>query len=122
MADEQSRAEVLDDDNIGAEFPPDRPLGVDDRTADNAVVDSVAERADREVPENTDTAEPPVMVPIVDESDQYYDGEKDLVAEVEERPTGDGSESSSIASDRVPVPAEEAAIHLTDEQTEAVEP
>ena len=49
MSDAQDRAEALDDDKLGGEFPPDRPMGAEGRT-DHAQ-ESFAERDARHVPD-----------------------------------------------------------------------
>lgn len=54
MSDDPNLSELLDDDKLGEEYPPERPLGVEDQgvTADHgAIGDSLAERVAREVPD-----------------------------------------------------------------------
>lgn len=54
MTDDPNLSELLDDDKLPAEYPPERPLGVEDAgvTADHrAVGDSLEERMRREVPD-----------------------------------------------------------------------
>jgi hypothetical protein len=50
MPDDQDRAEALDDDKIGGEYPPERPLGTH-RRQDDAVPGSFAGREARTEPE-----------------------------------------------------------------------
>ena len=59
MSDEQDRAEAIDDDVVDSDefdeeppgdFPPDRPMGVDDIGAAD-LLDDVRTRAEREEPE-----------------------------------------------------------------------
>ena len=54
MSDDANLSELLDDDKLPDEYPPDRPLGVEDPgvTADHgAIGDSLAERVAREEPD-----------------------------------------------------------------------
>ena len=51
MSDAQDRAEQLDDDKLGGEFPPEQPLGADEGRTDHAQ-ESVAERDARHLPED----------------------------------------------------------------------
>jgi hypothetical protein len=51
MSDPQDRAEALDDDKVGPEFPPEEPLGVDDPAVTPTgqwLPESLEERAARE--------------------------------------------------------------------------
>lgn len=112
MADEQEKAEALDADMHDADFPPDRPQGVDDPTQDDRVEDDVATRELREEPDfvdrTTSAEDVPLIQPLVGEDEALLDDEKDLVADAEpgERdPEADGS----------PPAAEEAALHLEQE-------
>jgi hypothetical protein len=62
MSDPQNRAEALDDDKVGPEFPPEEPLGVDERAVTPAgqwLPESLEERTGREEPETAaPSAEP----------------------------------------------------------------
>jgi hypothetical protein len=51
MSDAQDRAEALDDDKLGGEFPPERPLGADEGRND-AVTESFEEREARHLPDD----------------------------------------------------------------------
>src|SRR3954447_10012046 len=100
-SDEQDRAEGLDDDKIGDEFPPDQPLGVDTygtTAAEERAGEPIVEALAREVPDDSATA----MDAGADEmivTERLDDDERDIVQERE------GA-----------VPAEEAALHI--EETE----
>ncbi len=90
MADDQDRAEVLDDDKVGGEFPPDRPLGAH-RHQDDVIPESFAGRDERTEPEVGETPSPEgVTVPMQDDDRVTADDE---VAET-------------------PEAAEEAALHV----------
>lgn len=92
MSDPQDRAEQLDDDAIGGEFPPDKLLGAQAYGAAGAephAPEGVAARAAREEPE-----ERPEPSGIPDDDDLV----DDVVQERE-----------------APIPAEEAAVHAIDE-------
>ena len=98
--DGQSGAEALDDAQLGADeailgdepsldYPPDRPLGVDEpQTVDDAVEDSVEERLAREEP-HIDTLPEDDEVPVLAEdwdgdamtADSYEPGPDELPAE-----------------------------------------
>lgn len=91
MTDGQDRAEALDDDKIGGEFPPDHLIGAEaygEAGAEPGAPESVERRAAREEPEQRPE---PTGEPGEDEID-------DTVQEHE-----------------APRPAEEAAVHVVDE-------
>jgi hypothetical protein len=98
--DGQSGAEALDDAQLGADeailgdepsldYPPERPLGVDEaQTVDDAIEDSVEERLAREEPDIgsiPEDAEQPVLAEDWDgdamTADAYEAGPDDLAAE-----------------------------------------
>lgn len=108
MADEQDRAEALDDDKIDPEFPPDEPLGADSRgvtAAEEALPESLAERVGREQAEEGIDAERPVVRPYAEPEEDLLDEEGQLVADAE---IGDADPEA----DGMPEPAEEAALRL----------
>jgi hypothetical protein len=109
MADEQDKAEALDEDQHDADFPPDQPQGVDDPTQDDRVEDDVATRALREEPDfierEESAADRPLVQPYVDEGESVLDTEKDLVAEAE-------LGGQDREADGAPPAAEEAALHI----------
>lgn len=51
MSDAQDRAEQLDEDKLGGEFPPDQPLGADEGRTDETA-ESFEERDARHLPED----------------------------------------------------------------------
>lgn len=115
MGDEQDRAEALDDETHDTDFPPERSMGVDDPTQDDRVEDSVATRDLREEREVSaeegapDPGERSVIQPYVSEEELLLDEEAELVADaaIDERdPDADGA----------PPAAEEAALHLEEEE------
>lgn len=124
MADEQRKAEALDDDHIGEEYPPDEPLGVEDygtTGAEQRIPEPLDERVLRDEPDVL-PGEQPLVVPTVDEDEARLDTEKDLVAEAAvhdvdtpEDPSGETGDRTATAADRAPAPAEEAAMHLEPE-------
>ncbi len=132
MTDDPNLSELLDDDKLPAEYPPDRPLGVEDPgvTADHgAIGDSLAERVAREEP---DTLAPPssdagALGHLVEpDAGSGPDLEADLVASVADADdlgameAGDvagGSDTlREVATERVDDrSAEELAMHVTEE-------
>ena len=90
MPDAQDRAEALDDDKLGGEYPPERPLGAH-RRQDDAVPESFAGRDARTEPE-AEERQP------VDPEEQPIDG--------------DGAISPSHEVPETPEAAEEAALRL----------
>ncbi len=107
MADAQDRAEALDDDELGGEFPPDQLLGAEaygEAGAEPGAPESVAKRAAREEPEERPLDTPPTageVDEVVLAPDDDFAGDPTLRDVVQER--------------EAPVPAEEAAIHVIDE-------
>jgi hypothetical protein len=102
MADEQDKAEALDDDKLGGDFPPDNPVGVDDPTQDDKIRDSFEDRGLREDPDGERVGN--LTLTDLDRG-AGPDEEKDLVADTA------GDETDPLANDRVPVAPEEAAVH-----------
>jgi len=119
--DEQSGSEALDDSELGADeaytedepaidYPPDRPLVVDEAYAgDDAVEDSFDRRTLREEPEAYDDpdvlVDPDELEPEVPDLSEDDDGDP-LTAEVDDR------------GDEAP-PAEESAVHIEPDDPEA---
>ena len=115
-----NNAEQLDEDLIGEEYPPEQPLGVND---DPDAMDSVTERAKRERPDNLGDDVGRVGQ-LVDQGDEGgVDLEADAVAsEIAPRPRRDQMDPSdptrgdwSVQDREEVMPAEEAAMHLTDD-------
>ena len=131
MSDDANLSELLDDDKLPDEYPPDRPLGVEDPgvTADHgAIGDSLAERVAREEPDvlpapsSDDGALGHLVEPDLGIAP---DAEADLVAsaaddELGALPDGDlvaGDDTlRDVATERVDDrSAEELAVHPTEE-------
>lgn len=123
MVDENNeQSQVLDDDVVPEEFPPEQPYGVSERltAAEEQLDEPLAERVKRERPD-TLGADPGRVGTLVDEGGT--DTEPDLVAEeVEPRIRRDqldpGSPTAAgyTTQDKEEVmPAEEVAMHLTDD-------
>jgi hypothetical protein len=113
MPDDENLSELLDDDKLeDAHYPPDRPLGVDDRGATDTQ-DSVEERARREIPEGQGSGRRREDVGTLIDPTPDVDDESDAVATaVEEHP--DRFDLDTTAQDLEEVePAEEAAMHIT---------
>lgn len=111
--DDNDRSEVLDDDVVPDKFPPERPYGVDERltAAEEQVDEPLAERRKRERPDRlgADTGR---VGPLVDEGGP--DTETDMVAQ--EIDAGSPAPDAGMTQDKEEVtPAEEAAMHRTDD-------
>jgi hypothetical protein len=135
--DEQAVAEGLDDDELSGEYPPDRPLGVDDEGVtglEQLGGESVSERDDRTEPEvwERQTAPASETGPQLEGEPEpgTVDDEKDLVAPPfpEEDPgsldadddfTGDET-TRDVATERSPEAAEDAAVRIDDDAPGAV--
>ena len=130
--DDANLSELLDEDKLPPEYPPDEPLGVDEygvTAAEEAVQEPLAERVAREEPD---------LVPPADDSTSGDVGtlvapesavdELDVTAEEVAREVGaagtppldDGdvafgdSTTRDVATERLDArPAEEAAVHTT---------
>lgn len=139
VGDSQSGAEFLDDDKLPSEYPPDRPLGADEygvTAYEETVPEPLEERLRREEPDfdelarrrgaDGDDADEAVGT-LVDTDEGGVDAEGDSVARsirrvpernlsVDDIAFGDET-LRDVATERLDeddVPAEEAAIHLTD--------
>lgn len=101
-----------DDDKLDdIQYPPDRPLGVDDRGVTDAL-DSVDERRRREIPDRCGSGRPDDVGTLVDQAGESgIDEEADAVA-MEARRDRLGLDRSVQDLEEVE-PAEEAAMHLT---------
>jgi hypothetical protein len=113
---DDNNAELLDEDVLEGEYPPDSPMGVDERLTaiEEQSGESFGHRVTREDPRD-DLAEPDdgsVGTLVAPGGDQWIDTEDTEVAE-ELRTTGGAG--WDMAQDREEVQsAEEAAMHLTD--------
>jgi hypothetical protein len=113
MPDDDNLSELLDDDKLeGMQFPPDRPLGAEDRGV-TEVEDSLTERMRREIPDRPSAGDLAEVGTLVD--DGGPDLEPDAVA-TEVRGDADplGLDRSTQDLEEVQ-PAEEAAMHITAE-------
>ena len=127
---DDDRSEAVDADKLSDEYPPDELLGSDDygiTGAEQRYDEPLDERVRREQPEATeadgaDGRSERVVQPVYEDGP---DEEADLVAEavedpdVRDRPPDDdvtGDETTrDVATERVPPPAEEVALHVEDE-------
>lgn len=69
MADEQERAESLDDDKLARDYPPDEPVASDDygtTGAEQEWDEPLEERVAREEPDKPATSDEDVAVPLVE--------------------------------------------------------
>jgi hypothetical protein len=131
MNNEESQ--LLDDDVVPQEYPPDQPLGVNERLtpSEEQVDESLADRVAREVPDDLAMEESAAdygqVGTLVDAGDEFnLDLEADMVAsEVAPEVRFDQLDSGDIAfgddtlrdvtqEKEGVIPAEEAAMHLTD--------
>ncbi len=131
MPDDDNLSELLDDDKLPAEYPPDEPLGVDEEalTVRGQQTDEpIADRVEREVPDMLGGMDDDSVGPLVAPGgDEGIDLTKESVAsEVGAAPDRDDLDAEDIASgdntlrdvatERVePRTAEEEAMHLTDD-------
>lgn len=126
MSDNQP-GELLDDDKLGGEYPPEQPLGATaygTTAAEQAVGESLAERVARE--------EPDVLVPgdagmelVQPDEGAHADVEGAEVAMLARNDLGPLSDDDPLAGDpslrdvatelEGAIPAEEAAMHIIDE-------
>jgi|GEM_PF-2086322 len=106
MGDPQDQAENLDDDELDGAYPPDKLLGAEaygEAGTDPGAPESVERRAAREEPE-----EVPGQL-----GDEAYGTEGPL--DPEDSFGGDESLRDVVQEREAPIPAEEQAIHLVDE-------
>ncbi|HEY6415253.1 MAG TPA: hypothetical protein VIX41_03410 [Acidimicrobiales bacterium] len=133
--DPDQTGEDFDDELLAGEFPPDDPLAVDDEGVtelEELGGESFAEREERTEPEvwerSGDDDEGDAVVELVGDDAGVPDEEADLVGERvgterddERGPLAPDDEFSGdettrdVATERVPPPAEDAAIHVDDE-------
>ncbi|MDP9006805.1 MAG: hypothetical protein M3N15_07820 [Actinomycetota bacterium] len=132
MPDDANLSELLDDDKLPAEYPPDEPLGVfeDELTVRGQQTDEpLEERVLREEPEvwEQQPIDEPVGHLVEPESGQELDLTKETVAsvvdegphpgdlDVDDIAAGDTT-TRDVATERFgDLTAEEAAVHLTDD-------
>ncbi|MGI8758283.1 MAG: hypothetical protein ACR2K0_03160 [Acidimicrobiales bacterium] len=132
MPDDANLSELLDDDKLPAEYPPDEPSGVleEELTARGEQTDEpLAERVLREEPDTPAAASPPdEPVTLVEpEAGEGADLTKETVARAVDQGPASGdiasgdiaigdSTTRDVATERVEErSAEEEAVHLTDD-------
>jgi hypothetical protein len=139
MADsDQQTAEGLDDEKLSDEYPPDKPLAVEDQGVTGVEQlggESVADRDDRTEPEVWEQATPPPAAtgPVLEGEPEpgAVDDEKDLVAppqpgedpgslDPDDEFTGDET-TRDVATERSPAAAEDAAVRVQDDAPGATE-
>lgn len=135
MVDPDQPAEDLDDDKLGGEFPPERPMGAEDEGVTGVEQlggESLAERDERTEPELWERpraageTDPGVEL-AGDEEVGQVDDESTMVArsaeDTDARDAGalasddefTGDETTrNVATERSTPPAEEAAVHVDD--------
>jgi len=110
---DDNKAELLDDDVVYEEFPPDQPLGVNERLtpSEEQVDEPLARRVAREEPDVGETREEHLGTLVAPGGDEGLDLEADQVAS---EAGGLGwNEPTALDREEV-VAAEEDAMHLTD--------
>ena len=129
-------SELLDEDALPAEFPLDRPIGVDQygtTPQEERVDEPLEERILREEPEER-PGDRPVL--LLDETEDGLGAAEDIDAgETGDAMLGElgdaawagddtgpglGTPPSGFPADRVPLAAEEAAVHIVDPENESL--
>ena len=115
--DEQDRAEHLDEDELAGDFPPERPLGVEDygtTPQEERVPEPLYERVKREEP---DFGERGAAGRAVDPERRMVLDTENLDAPLAEddRISGDETAREFATEREAPPPAEEAALHIIGE-------
>lgn len=124
--DPQDRAEALDADEIGGEYPPEEPMGVDEAEVTpqgEATSESFEERDARHRAD--DGADRPLVQPYHEADEDLLDDEAQAVADAEEgdpragqvTTEADGGGAAAAEDDPAPPAAEEAALHIEDGPT-----
>jgi hypothetical protein len=114
---DDNKAELLDEDVIGAEYPPDEPMAVDERLTaiEEQSGESFGHRVTRE-DDRDDLSEPDlgsVGTLVAPGGDQWVDDEDTEVAD-EVRDLGDAGWETATQDREEVQSAEEAAMHLTE--------
>lgn len=115
MPDDDNLSELLDDDKLeGAQFPPDQPLGLDDRGIGDGQ-DSLEERMRREVPESQGSGvrREDVGTLIDDANEDGVDSEPEAFAREADSDTDPLGLDRTVQDLEEIQPAEEAAMHIT---------
>ena len=112
--DDENLSELLDDDKFdGMQVPPDRPLGITDREVDRDE-DSVADRRRREIPDRLPRDHSDDVGTLIDPTPDL-DDESDAVASAVGIDRDRLGRDLSIQDLEEVQPAEEAAMHLTED-------
>jgi hypothetical protein len=114
---DQNLSEELDDDKLGGEFPPEEPLAVDDygtTPAEEAWDEPLEERIAREEP---DVLAPPDegLELVQPDEGAHTDTEPDEVASLVDHQ--DDTLDDVAQEHEGAVPAEEAALHITEDES-----
>lgn len=110
---DDNKAELLDDDVVTTDYPPERPLGADERLtpSEEQVDEPLSTRVLREQPDVGETPEEHLGTLVAPDGDQRADTEGDEVATEARGPQGNEISTQDREETR---PAEEEAVHLTD--------
>lgn len=110
---DDNKAELLDDDVVTTDYPPERPLGADERLtpSEEQVDEPLSTRVLREEPDVGETREEHLGTLVAPGGDQGVDTEGDEVATEARGPEGNEVTTQDREGAR---PAEEEAVHLTD--------
>jgi len=113
---DQNLSEELDDDKIDGDYPPEEPLAVDDygtTAAEEAWDEPLEERLAREEPDVLAPSDDGLELVQPDEG-AHTDVEPDEVATLVDH-TGDDTLDDVAQEHEGAVPAEEAAMHITED-------
>lgn len=131
--DDANLSELTDADKLGGEYPPEEPMGVDEygtTPGEETMQEPLEERVLREEPDTPLAASPLPTDEVGDLVDPEAGGEPDVTAEavasevpevdrgdiaVGDLSSGDETRRDVAQEQAGPPPAEEAAMHLTDE-------
>jgi hypothetical protein len=113
MPDDDNLSELVDEDTLGdAQFPPDQPLGLNDRGIGDGQ-DSLEERMRREVPENQGSGVRREDIGTLVDPTPDFDDESDAVASEARDGYDELGVDRSVQDLEEIEPAEEAAMHIT---------
>lgn len=127
---DDDRSELLDDDTLPPEYPPERPLGAtqygttpQEERVDEPIEERVLREEDEELPgdqpvvlldETADGDAEGLDLDAGETGDAILGEAGDAVGSGADTGPGLGTPPSELASDRVPLSAEEAAVHVVD--------
>jgi hypothetical protein len=114
----EDRSELVDDEVIDGEYPPERPLGAGERRTarEEQMGDSLQRQRAREEPDRLPNggADDDRVGPLVDGADELGVDDEDQEVALELRDDDDEPDGGSILDLGEVQPAEEAAMHLTE--------